>query len=36
MSFLGNNIVGDNKYKKKFKKIKNISPLLEEKIIKTK
>ena len=34
MSYLGNNIVGDNKYKKKFKKIKNISPLLEEKIIK--
>ena len=34
MSYLGNNIVGDDKYKKKFKKIKNISPLLEEKIIK--
>ena len=34
MSYLGNNIVGDDKYKKKFKKVKNISPLLEEKIIK--
>ena len=33
MSFLGNNIVGDDKYKKKFKKFKNINQLLEEKLI---
>jgi 23S rRNA pseudouridine1911/1915/1917 synthase len=33
MNYLGNNIVGDNKYKKKFKKIKNINPLLEDKLI---
>jgi len=33
MNFLGNSIVGDDRYKKKFKKIKNINPLLEEKII---
>ena len=33
MNYLGNSIVGDNKYKKKFKKVKNIDPLLEEKII---
>tara|TARA_B100002019_G_scaffold289672_1_gene305753 strand:- start:372 stop:1352 length:981 start_codon:yes stop_codon:yes gene_type:complete len=33
MNYLGNSIVGDNKYKKKFKKVKNINPLLEEKII---
>ena len=33
MSYLGNNIVGDDKYKKKFKKIKNIDPLLEEKLL---
>ena len=33
MNFLGNSIVGDDKYKKKFKKIKNINPSLEEKII---
>ena len=33
MNSLGNSIVGDDKYKKKFKKIKNINPLLEEKII---
>ena len=33
MNFLGNSIVGDDKYKKKFKKIKNINPLLEEKVI---
>ena len=32
MSYLGNNIVGDDKYKKKFKKIKNINPLLEKKL----
>tara|TARA_B100001057_G_scaffold498869_1_gene607442 strand:- start:1335 stop:2315 length:981 start_codon:yes stop_codon:yes gene_type:complete len=33
MNYLGNNIVGDDKYKKKFKKIKNIDPLLEENLI---
>ena len=33
MNYLGNSIVGDDKYKKKFKKIKNINPVLEEKII---
>ena len=33
MNYLGNSIVGDNKYKKKFKKVRNINPLLEEKII---
>ena len=33
MNYLGNSIVGDDKYKKKFKKIKNIDPLLEDKII---
>ena len=32
MNYLGNSIVGDDKYKKKFKKIKNIDPLLEEKL----
>ena len=30
---IGNPIVGDDKYKKKFKKVKSIDPLLEEKII---
>jgi len=30
MNFMGNSIVGDDKYKKKFKKIKNIEPLLEK------
>ena len=30
MKYLGNCIVGDDKYKKKFKKIKNINPLLEK------
>ena len=30
MNHLGNSIVGDDKYKKKFKKIKNIDPLLEK------
>ena len=29
MNFLGNSIVGDDKYKKKFKKIKNIDKELE-------
>ena len=33
MNYLGNNIIGDDKYKKKFKRIKNINPLLEEKLI---
>ena len=32
MNYLGNSIVGDDKYKKKFKKIKNINPVLEEKL----
>jgi 23S rRNA pseudouridine1911/1915/1917 synthase len=30
---LGNSIVGDYKYKKKFKKIKNIDPLLEKNLV---
>ena len=34
MNYLGNSIVGDDKYKKKFKRIKNIDPLLEKIIIK--
>jgi len=34
MNFLGNSIVGDDKYKKKIKKIKNIDPSLEKKLIK--
>ena len=33
MNFLGNSIVGDDKYKKKFKKIKNIDHLLEKNLI---
>ena len=33
MNYMGNSIVGDDKYKKKFKKIKNIDPLLEKKLI---
>ena len=33
MKFLGNSIVGDDKYKKKFKRIKNIDPLLEKNLI---
>jgi 23S rRNA pseudouridine1911/1915/1917 synthase len=33
MDYLGNSIVGDDKYKKKFKKIKNIDPLLEKYLI---
>ncbi len=32
MNHLGHSIVGDDKYKKKYKKIKNIDPLLEKKI----
>tara|TARA_B100001057_G_scaffold406289_1_gene419602 strand:- start:665 stop:1645 length:981 start_codon:yes stop_codon:yes gene_type:complete len=34
MSYLGNNIVGDDKYKKKFKKIKDIKPSLEKILVK--
>jgi len=34
MSYKGNNILGDKKYKKKFKKFKNISPKLENLILK--
>ena len=34
MSHKGNNILGDKKYKKKYKKIKNIDPLLKESILK--
>ena len=30
MNYLGNSIVGDDKYKKKFKRIKNIDPVLEK------
>ena len=33
MNYLGHSIVGDDKYKKKFKKIKNINPILEKKLI---
>ena len=33
MNYLGNSIVGDDKYKKRFKKIKNISPSLEKKLM---
>ena len=33
MSYKGNNIVGDQKYKKKYKKIKNINKDLEKKIM---
>ena len=33
MNYLGNSIIGDDKYKKKFKKIKDIDPLLEASII---
>ena len=34
MKYLGNSILGDDKYKKKFKKIKNINPSLEKNILK--
>ena len=34
MTHLGNNIVGDDKYKKKYKKIKNINFVLEDRISK--
>ena len=33
MNYLGNSIVGDDKYKKKFKSIKNIDPILEKNLI---
>ncbi|MDC3028535.1 RluA family pseudouridine synthase [Candidatus Pelagibacter sp.] len=33
MNYLGNSIIGDDKYKKKFKKIKNIDPLLESSLM---
>ena len=33
MNYLGNSIVGDDKYKKKFKKIKDIDPLLEKSLL---
>ena len=33
MNFMGNSIVGDDKYKKKFKKIKNINATLKKKLI---
>ena len=33
MNYLGNSIVGDDKYKKKIKKIKDIDPLLEKNLL---
>ena len=33
MNYLGHSIVGDNTYKKKIKKLKNINPILEKQII---
>ena len=33
MSYKGNNILGDKKYKKKFKKFKNIDPNIENLIL---
>ena len=33
MNYMGNSIVGDDKYKKKFQKIKNVDPLLEKNLI---
>ena len=33
MNYLGNSIVGDDKYKKKFKKIKNIDLILEKNLV---
>ena len=32
MNYMGNSVVGDDKYKKKFKKIKNIDPYLEKEL----
>ena len=34
MSYNGNHILGDKKYKKKFKKLKNINKIIQEKITK--
>ena len=34
MNYLGNSIVGDDKYKKRFKKFKNIEPSLEKILMK--
>ena len=34
MNYLGNSIVGDDKYKKRFKQIKNIDPSLEKNLMK--
>ncbi len=36
MSYKGNNILGDKKYKKKFRRLKNIDPVLEKSIIELK
>ncbi len=33
MNYMGNSIIGDDKYKKKFKKIKDINPSLEKNLI---
>ena len=33
MNYLGNSIVGDDKYKKRFKKIKNIDPVIEKELL---
>ena len=33
MNYLGNSIVGDDKYKKKFKRVKNINPILERNLV---
>ena len=33
MNYLGHSIVGDDKYKKKFKKIKNVDPILEKSLV---
>ena len=33
MKYLGNSIVGDDKYKKKIKRIKDINPFLERSIL---
>ena len=33
MNYLGNSIIGDDKYKKKFKKSKKIDPILEKKVM---
>jgi 23S rRNA pseudouridine1911/1915/1917 synthase len=34
MNYLGNSIVGDDKYKKRFKKFKDIEPSLEKILVK--